>query len=75
MVVLGTVFAVIIAKQLYGGLGQNPFNPAMIGYVVLLISFPVQMTSWLPPHEIAVNILGFYRHHTGYFQWSYRQWW
>lgn len=37
MVVLGTVFAVIIAKQLYGGLGQNPFNPAMIGYVVLLI--------------------------------------
>ena len=56
---LGTVFAVIIAKQLYGGLGQNPFNPAMIGYVVLLISFPVQMTSWLPPHEIAVNIPGF----------------
>lgn len=49
MVVLGTVFAVIIAKQLYGGLGHNPFNPAMIGYVVLLISFPVQMTSWLPP--------------------------
>ncbi len=53
------MFAVIIAKQLYGGLGQNPFNPAMIGYVVLLISFPVQMTSWLPPHEIAVNIPGF----------------
>ncbi len=41
----GTAFAVIIAKQLYGGLGHNPFNPAMIGYVVLLISFPVQMTS------------------------------
>jgi electron transport complex protein RnfD len=55
MVVLGTVFAVIIAKQLYGGLGHNPFNPAMIGYVVLLISFPVQMTSWLPPHEIAAT--------------------
>jgi RnfABCDGE-type electron transport complex D subunit len=59
MVVLGTVFAVIIAKQLYGGLGQNPFNPAMIGYVVLLISFPVQMTSWLPPHEIAASTPGF----------------
>ncbi|WP_181962207.1 RnfABCDGE type electron transport complex subunit D, partial [Klebsiella pneumoniae] len=42
MVVLGTAFAVVIAKQLYGGLGHNPFNPAMIGYVVLLISFPVQ---------------------------------
>ena len=53
MIVLGTVFSVIIAKQLYGGLGNNPFNPAMIGYVVLLISFPVQMTSWLPPREIA----------------------
>ncbi len=64
---LGTVFAVIIAKQLYGGLGQNPFNPAMIGYVVLLISFPVQMTSWLPPHEIAVNIPWFYRRHPGLF--------
>ncbi|MGL5239686.1 MAG: electron transport complex subunit RsxD [Kluyvera ascorbata] len=59
MVVLGTVFAVIIAKQLYGGLGQNPFNPAMIGYVVLLISFPVQMTSWLPPHGIAAVTPGF----------------
>ena len=60
MVVLGTVFAVIIAKQLYGGLGQNPFNPAMIGYVVLLISFPVQMTSWLPPHDIAATVPGFF---------------
>ncbi|WP_044177054.1 electron transport complex subunit RsxD [Phytobacter massiliensis] len=58
MVVLSTVFAVIIAKQLYGGLGHNPFNPAMIGYVVLLISFPVQMTSWLPPFEIARTVPG-----------------
>lgn len=58
MVVLGTLFAVIIAKQLYGGLGHNPFNPAMIGYVVLLISFPVQMTSWLPPHDIAATVPG-----------------
>jgi len=59
MIVLGTAFAVIIAKQLYGGLGHNPFNPAMIGYVVLLISFPVQMTSWLPPQEIAAATPGF----------------
>ncbi|MBB1201054.1 electron transport complex subunit RsxD [Enterobacteriaceae bacterium 89] len=58
MIVLGTAFAVIIAKQLYGGLGHNPFNPAMIGYVVLLISFPVQMTSWMPPHEIAATTPG-----------------
>ncbi len=38
---------------------HNPFNPAMIGYVVLLISFPVQMTSWLPPHDIAATVPGF----------------
>lgn len=49
MVVLASFFAIVIAKQIYGGLGNNPFNPAMVGYVVLLISFPVQMTSWLPP--------------------------
>ena len=48
MTLLGTLFAIILAKQLYGGLGQNPFNPAMIGYVILLVSFPLEMTSWLP---------------------------
>jgi Na+-translocating ferredoxin:NAD+ oxidoreductase subunit D len=49
MAVLGVLFAIILAKQLYGGLGQNPFNPAMVGYVILLISFPLEMTRWLPP--------------------------
>lgn len=44
--VIGVAFAIIIAKQLYGGLGYNPFNPAMVGYVMLLISFPREMTSW-----------------------------
>ncbi len=57
MTVLGVVFAIAIAKQLYGGLGFNLFNPAMVGYVVLLISFPVQMSAWLPPvHIIAYGI-------------------
>jgi len=42
--------AIAFGKQLYGGLGQNPFNPAMIGYVVVLISFPVEMTSWPATH-------------------------
>lgn len=46
MTVVGTAFAVIFAKHLYGGLGFNPFNPAMVGYVVLLISYPFQMTQW-----------------------------
>ena len=48
IIVIGTLFSIIIVKHLYGGLGQNIFNPAMAGYVVLLISFPVQMTAWLP---------------------------
>ena len=49
VVVVGTLFSIVIAKQLYGGLGYNPFNPAMVGYVVLLISFPIQMTTWVTP--------------------------
>jgi len=49
VVVVGTLFSVVIAKQLFGGLGYNPFNPAMVGYVVLLISFPVEMTTWVAP--------------------------
>lgn len=42
-------FGMVIGKHLYGGLGQNPFNPAMLGYVLVLISFPQEMTRWLPP--------------------------
>ncbi|MGD9662957.1 MAG: electron transport complex subunit RsxD [Porticoccaceae bacterium] len=52
LVALGTFFAIAVAKHLYGGLGYNPFNPAMIGYVVLLISFPVEMTTWITPREL-----------------------
>ncbi|WP_018415007.1 electron transport complex subunit RsxD [Teredinibacter turnerae] len=42
----GSFFAIVVAKQLYGGLGYNPFNPAMVGYIVLLISFPLEMSRW-----------------------------
>lgn len=48
LIVIGTAFAIIIVKQLYGGLGNNLFNPAMAAYVMLLIAFPLQMTQWLP---------------------------
>ncbi|MBF0624498.1 MAG: RnfABCDGE type electron transport complex subunit D [Magnetococcales bacterium] len=44
--VVGGVFAIVVAKQLYGGLGYNMFNPALIARVFLLISFPVELTSW-----------------------------
>ena len=56
-VVLGMAFAIIMVKQMYGGLGYNPFNPAMAGYVLLLISYPVEMTSWLPPVLLAEQTL------------------
>lgn len=49
--VTGTLFAIVVAKQLYGGLGYNPFNPAMAGYAVLLISFPMELTLWTAPHS------------------------
>jgi electron transport complex protein RnfD len=45
----GVAFAILVAKQLYGGLGYNPFNPAMAGYAFLLVSFPVYMTQWNAP--------------------------
>ncbi len=59
LVVVGTFFAIVIAKQLYGGLGYNPFNPAMVGYAVLLISFPLIMTKWPVPLLLAEHPLSF----------------
>jgi electron transport complex protein RnfD len=49
LVVSGCAFAIGFAKHAYGGLGANPFNPAMVGYAVLLVSFPAQLSHWLPP--------------------------
>ena len=45
---LGVFFAVVFAKHLYGGLGYNIFNPAMAGYVFILLCFPAQMNQWPP---------------------------
>lgn len=53
LIVLGTVFAIVIAKHLYGGLGNNLFNPAMVGFAVLMVSFPAQMTHWPAPLALA----------------------
>ena len=46
LLVVGVLFAIVIAKHLYGGLGQNPFNPAMIAYAVCIVSFPALMSQW-----------------------------
>jgi electron transport complex protein RnfD len=45
-IIVGTSFALIIGKHLYGGLGQNPFNPAMLAYCLLIVSFPALMSQW-----------------------------
>lgn len=46
MAILGALVAIVVAKQIFGGLGFNPFNPALVGRAFLLISFPVHMTTW-----------------------------
>src|SRR5690606_37334637 len=58
---LGGFVAIALAKQLYGGLGKNLFNPAMVAYVLLLASFPILMTQWLPPRmgDLDYRPLGF----------------
>lgn len=56
--VVAMFFAIVIAKHLYGGLGFNVFNPAMVGYAVALIAFPLQMTRYLPPRGLAEFDLG-----------------
>lgn len=55
MAVLGGVFAIVLGKQVYGGLGYNIFNPALAARVILLISFPLSMTTWIVPmHDSSV---------------------
>ena len=49
IIVIGAIIAIGVAKMTFGGLGSNPFNPALVGRVFLLISFPVRMTSWPVP--------------------------
>jgi Na+-translocating ferredoxin:NAD+ oxidoreductase subunit D len=49
IIIIGSLVSIGIAKMTFGGLGNNPFNPALVGRVFLLISFPVQMTSWPVP--------------------------
>lgn len=52
IVVIGALVTIGVAKMSFGGLGKNPFNPALVGRVFMLISFPVQMTSWPVPKPI-----------------------
>jgi len=54
MVALGAIFAIVVAKEFFGGLGANPFNPALIGRAFLLMSFPAAITTWSMPNGLAL---------------------
>ncbi len=58
LLLVGIFFAIVIAKHLYGGLGYNPFNPAMVGFAVLLVSFPVEMVNWFSPISNSMASVG-----------------
>ena len=57
IIIIGSLVAVGIGKMSFGGLGNNPVNPALVGRVFLLISFPVQMTSWPTPEPLSLQYL------------------
>jgi Na+-translocating ferredoxin:NAD+ oxidoreductase subunit D len=56
LTVLASGFALLFGKHLFGGVGKNPFNPAMLGYAMVLVSFPQQMSHWPAPHGL--NLIG-----------------
>ncbi len=61
LIAIAMIFAIVIAKHLYGGLGYNPFNPAMVGYAAVLVSYPVQMTLWPAPVDFSFAQIGLWQ--------------
>jgi electron transport complex protein RnfD len=57
VIVIGSFVSIGVAKMTFGGLGNNPFNPALVGRVFMLISFPVQMTSWPVPKGLGTGYI------------------
>jgi Na+-translocating ferredoxin:NAD+ oxidoreductase subunit D len=55
---IGMLFAIVIAKQLYGGLGYNLFNPAMVGFAAVIIAFPLELSQWLLPRSLSPGLPG-----------------
>ncbi|MBD3413333.1 MAG: RnfABCDGE type electron transport complex subunit D [Candidatus Aminicenantes bacterium] len=59
LVIIGSVMAIALGKQVFGGLGYNVFNPALVGRAFLQLAFPVAMTTWIPPVTLNVNTATF----------------
>lgn len=60
IVFVGIFFAIIVTKHLFGGLGYNPFNPAMVGFAVLIVSFPFEMSQWIKADTFTNQTYGFF---------------
>ena len=70
---IGAIAAIGFGKHLYGGLGSNPFNPAMLGYAVLIVSFPREMTAWISVDQ-SLPLLEILKHTAGVANWQVAQW-
>jgi electron transport complex protein RnfD len=57
LMLIGSFVAIIVSKAVYGGLGQNPFNPALVGRVFLLIAWPAEMTAWIVPQTVQKGLV------------------
>lgn len=57
----GMLFAIVVAKQLYGGLGHNLFNPAMVGFAAVIVAFPLDLSQWLAPRQLSPGLPGFWQ--------------
>jgi Na+-translocating ferredoxin:NAD+ oxidoreductase subunit D len=55
---VGMLFAIVFAKHLYGGLGYNLFNPAMVGFAAVIIAFPLELSQWLAPRQLSPGLPG-----------------
>lgn len=56
LMLIAVTGAIVVAKHVYGGLGNNPFNPAMVGYAIVLIAFPLEMSTWLDPRTSHLSL-------------------
>jgi len=55
---VGMIFAIVVAKHLYGGLGYNLFNPAMVGFAAVIVAFPMDLSQWLTPRQLSTGLPG-----------------
>jgi len=56
IMLIGAFVAIIVSKAVFGGLGQNPFNPALVARIFLLIAWPAEMTAWIVPKTVSAGL-------------------